>query len=118
MLAAPGRGSLPSPNLPTRPSLPEISGRPSGAADPGRGREADGEPLDAADQRDAHRLQEHGVAGRLDVGQPGEDLLEDHGELPPGQVGAEAEVRAGPTEADVGVRVAADVEALGIVEDP
>ena len=37
-------------------------------------------------------------------------------ELAPGEVGAEAEVRARAAEADVGVRVAADVEALGVVE--
>ena len=39
-------------------------------------------------------------------------------QLAAGQVGAEAEVRAGAAEADVRVRVAAHVEALGVVEHP
>ena len=52
----------------------------------------------------------------LDVGQAGEQLAERHRQLAPGQVRTQAEVRAGPAEADVRVRVAAHVEALGIVE--
>src|SRR3954469_13810368 len=34
-----------------------------------RGREADGEVFQAADQRDAHGLERHGVTDDLDVGQ-------------------------------------------------
>ena len=35
------------------------------------------------------------LAGRADVGQRGEQLAEHHRDLPAGQVGAQAEVRAG-----------------------
>ena len=64
------------------------------------------------------RLERHRVAGDLDVGQAGEQLAEHHRQLAAGEVGAEAEVRARAAEADVGVRVAAHVEALGVVEHP
>ena len=44
--------------------------------------------------------------------------LADHDvDLPPGQVGAQAEVGSGGTESDVGVGVAAHVEAVGVLED-
>ena len=56
------------------------------------------------------------VAAHLDVGQAGQELAEHHRQLPTGEVGAQAEVRARAAEADVGVRVAADVERLGVVE--
>ena len=69
--------------------------------------------LDPVDERG---LQRHRRTGRLDVGQAPEQLPEHHGDLPAGQVGAEAEVRTGTAEAHVVVRLAAHVEAQGIVE--
>ncbi len=58
-----------------------------------------------------------GSAGRLDVGEPGEQLAEHHLDLAPGEVGTEAEVRSRGAEADVRVGVPADVEAEGVLED-
>ena len=52
-------------------------------------------------------VERHGVADHLDVGQPRQQLTERDRHLAAGQVRAEAEVRAGPTEADVRVRVRA-----------
>ena len=89
---------------------------PSSPSNWGRGREADGQVLDAADERDAHRLERHRLGRHLDVGQPGEELAEDDRHLAAGEVRAEAEVRTGAAEADVRVGIAAHVEALGIVE--
>ena len=52
-------------------------------------------------------LQHGGLARSLDVGQPGQQLLEHHPDLAAGQVGTQAEVRPAGAEADVLVRVAA-----------
>ena len=83
----------------------------------GRGRrEADGQALDAADQRDAHRLERHGLTDDFDVGQAREELPERDRDLAASEVRAEAEVRSRPTEADVRVGIAQHVEAFGIVE--
>ena len=79
-------------------------------------READGQVLDAADQRDAHRLERHGVTDDLDVGQAREQLPERDRDLAASEVRAEAEVRSRPTEADVRVGIAQHVEAFGVVE--
>ncbi len=46
-----------------------------------------------------------------------QELAVKHGDLPAGQVGAEAVVGAGATEAEVGIGSAAHVEALRVVED-
>src|SRR5436190_2777110 len=62
-----------------------------------RGGEPHGQALDAGHQRNAHRVERHGRAGRLDVRQPREQLAERDRDLPAGEVGAEAEVRAGAT---------------------
>ncbi len=52
-----------------------------------------------------------GGAERLDVGDPRDQLLEQHVDLHAGELGAEAEVRTAAAEGDVRVRVAGDVEA-------
>ena len=53
----------------------------------------------------------------LEVGVAAGELLEQDAELELGQVVAEAEVRAAAAEPDVRVRVAADVEDVGVGED-
>ena len=53
--------------------------------------------------------------GHVDVGQPGEQLLEQDPDLGAGQVRAEAEVRTG-AEREVQVRRAVDAERVGVVE--
>src|SRR5688572_9712989 len=58
-----------------------------------------------------------GRPGPLDAGEPGQELLEEHPDLELRQVGAEAEVDA-VAEADVGVRVPGDVEAVRPGERP
>jgi hypothetical protein len=73
--------------------------------------------LDAADQRDAERAQVRRLAGHLDVGKAGEQLAEDHRELPPGQVCAQAELGTRSAEAEVRIRIAEDVEAFRLGED-
>ena len=57
--------------------------------------------LDAVDEAG---VQHRRLAGDLDVGQAPEQLAEHHRDLAPGQVRAEAEVRAAGAEADVLVR--------------
>ena len=79
-------------------------------------REPNRQVLDAADQRDAHRVERHRVTDDLDVGQTCEQLPERHRDLPAGEVGTQAEVRSRPTETDVRVRVAQHVETFGVVE--
>ena len=69
--------------------------------------------LDAVDEV---RAQAVGLGRGPDVGEVAEELAEHHRDLAPGQVGAEAEVRARGAEADVGVGVAQHVEALGVLE--
>ena len=70
--------------------------------------------LHALDPVDERRQQAGRLARDLEVGQPLEDLLEHHRDLPPGEVGAEAEVRAAGAVADLGLGVrAGDVEARG-----
>ena len=70
--------------------------------------------LDAVDER---REQTVGLAGDLDVGHPGEQLPEHDRDLAASQVGAEAEVRAGPTEPHVVVGLPGQVEGERVVED-
>ena len=66
--------------------------------------------LDAVDEVRAQHLRR---AGDLEVGQAREDLAEHHAHLAAREVGAEAVVRAGAAEADVLVRRARHVEAVG-----
>lgn len=54
-------------------------------------------------------------AGEPEVAEVGREGPEDGAELPAGEVGAEAEVLA-VAEGDMGVRVAADIEAVGVGE--
>src|SRR5213593_2461025 len=68
------------------------------------GRERAWKMLDAVDEA---RAQPVGLARGLDVGHAPEQLAEHHRDLPPGQMGAEAEVGAGTAEADVRVGLAA-----------
>ena len=58
-----------------------------------------------------------GRVTRLDIGQLGEQFAEDRPQLGPGHVRAEAEVPATAAEAEVRVGLAAEIEALGRVED-
>src|SRR5699024_7620108 len=57
----------------------------------------------------------HRVAGDLDGGEGVEQLLQEHPPLQAGQVHAEAEVLP-DAETEVGVGVATNVEAVGVVE--
>jgi hypothetical protein len=52
----------------------------------------------------------------VDVGHPGEQLAQQDGDLSPGQVRAEAEVRSRAAEPDVRVGRAGDVEGVRIAE--
>ena len=91
------------------------------------GGELDGHVLDAADEVRPEALH---VAGEAHVSDSGRELLEDETELGPGEVRAEAEVRAAAAEADVVVGRPLDVEGervdegvlaevqLGLVEYP
>src|SRR5579863_7927673 len=72
-----------------------------------------GQVLDAVDEV---RAQPVGLGGGVDVGEVAEELSVHHRDLSPGQVGAEAEVRTGGPEADVGIGMAQHVEALGVLE--
>src|SRR4051812_36845112 len=49
----------------------------------GRRREADGQPLDPADERDAHGVERRRLRGHLDVGEAREQLPERDGDLAP-----------------------------------
>src|SRR3984957_16714500 len=71
-----------------------------------------GQALDAVDETGQEAV---GLAGR-DVGDAGHQLAQHDGELPAGQVRAQAVVRSRCAEADVRVRRAGDVEAVGIAE--
>src|SRR5438477_4791054 len=79
-------------------------------------READGQVLDAADQRDTHRIERHRITDDLDVGKARQQLPERDRDLAASEVRAEAKVRSRPPEADMGVGIAGYVEAFGIVE--
>src|SRR2546426_6343748 len=68
------------------------------------------------DAVDEVRAQATRRAGELDVGQPGEQLLEHDVNLEPGEIRAEAEVLA-DAEREMVVGRAPDVEAVGIGED-
>src|SRR6188472_2460523 len=70
-------------------------------------------PLDAVEEVRSQSLDR---AGELDLADPRHELLEGDLDLEPGQVRAEAEMDAAGTEGHVQVRVAADVEAIGVVE--
>src|SRR5262245_4314524 len=70
--------------------------------------------LDAVDEVGAEVL---GRAGDLEVGDAARDLAEHHAHLAAREVRSEAVVRAGAAEADVLVRRARDVEAIGVAED-
>src|SRR5436190_16943607 len=74
----------------------------------------DRHPLDAVEEVRAQPLDR---PRELDLANPRNELLERDLDLEPGQVGAEAEVDAAGAEGHVQVRVAADVEAVGVVED-
>src|SRR5262245_35702517 len=54
--------------------------------------------------------------GELEVGEAAEEVLQRECGLDPGELGAEADVNA-RAEGDVTVRLAADVQPLGVVED-
>src|SRR5690606_40760967 len=69
--------------------------------------------LDAVDDP---RAQAVGLTHDVDVGQPAHQLGEHDPDLPAGEVRPEAEVRAGPAEADVVVGGPADVEAVRVLE--
>src|SRR5689334_11328588 len=75
---------------------------------------ADRELLDAVEPA---RAQPHRVARAGDGGHVVGDGVEDEVDLEPGQVGADAVVRPATAEPQVRVRVAHDVEALGLGED-
>jgi hypothetical protein len=72
--------------------------------------------LDAADQRDAHRLERYDLTDDLDVGHAREQLPDRDRDLAASEVRAEAEVRSRPTEADMRIGIAQHVEAFGVVE--
>src|SRR3990172_9539276 len=76
-------------------------------------RKAHGHVLDAVDEVGA---QARDGAGRLDVGQAAQELLEHHVDLEAGEAGAEAEVRPAAAEGEMRVRVARGVEAFGVRE--
>ena len=80
----------------------------------GLGAVGDGEGLDAVDPAGAEA---DGIAGLGDVRHGVGDGVEDQLDLQLGQAGAQAVVRAQAAVAEVGVRVAADVESSGLVED-
>src|SRR5439155_67247 len=84
-------------------------GKVAGAS--ARRRELDPHALDAVDER---RLEHVGRPRDLDVGQAVQQLVEHHLDLAAGEVRAQAEVRAARPEADVVVRRARGVEAVGI----
>src|SRR5258706_5512236 len=72
-------------------------------------------PLDAVDEG---ALQVVGLRRDLQRRKPLADLVEDHGDLSPSEVGTEAEVRAAGAEPDLlGLQRPRDVEAIGIGED-
>src|SRR6185436_12575532 len=74
-------------------------------------------PPDAelVDRRDVEVGMPAHRAGRLEIGEVWRQLAEHRPQLPPGEVGAEAEVLA-EAEREVVVRVTADVEAIRIGE--
>ena len=74
---------------------------------------SDGQPLDAVDER---RHQPVRFFGRGDVGNLTVQFLERHGDLAASQVGAEAEMRAAATEADVRIGMAPHIEGPRIGE--
>src|SRR5260221_471354 len=74
---------------------------------------ADGQVLQAADERGGRPLR---PAGQLDGFQPGQQLGEECAGLHPGEGGAEAQMDA-EAEREVPVGVAADVEAERVIED-
>src|SRR5215207_10892123 len=76
--------------------------------------DADRHVLDAVDEVRAEALDR---AGDLEAGQPRDQLLEHHADLQPRQVRTETDVGPPAAERHVRVRVAADVEALGVRED-
>ena len=87
-----------------RSSGPRPRGRPPRTREAGRSGhrgEGAGQVLDAVDEVGPQPV---GLGRGADVGQPGEQLAEHHRDLPPGQVGAEAEVGPGGPEPDVRVR--------------
>ncbi len=66
---------------------------------------------------DEVRAETGGLAVELDGRPAVEELFEQHADLHPGEVRAEAEVRAAPAERHVLVRGPLDVEAHRVVED-
>jgi hypothetical protein len=70
--------------------------------------------LDAVDEAGAQAV---GLSGGADYGYAVQQLAQHHGDLPAGQVGAEAEVPSCAAEADVRVRRPGDVEAVSVRED-
>src|SRR5690606_2422309 len=92
-----------------------LAGKPEKGSSRGTDRRSERDPLEA------HAVVEVGqqqlrLAHGADAGQPGEQLTEHRLDLLPGEVGAEAEVRAGAAEPDVRVGVTGDVEAIGVGE--
>src|SRR5690349_11264954 len=81
-----------------------------------RRREAHRQTLDATDERDAHRVERHGVTDDFDVGKTREQLPERDRDLAAREVRTETEVRSGTAETDVRVGVAEHVEPFGFVE--
>ena len=78
--------------------------------------DGDGHPLDAVDEP---TLQVVRLARDAQRRHPFADRVEHHRQFPSGQVGAEAEVRAAGPETDLRrVRLAGDVERVGVLEDP
>src|SRR5688500_3374646 len=77
------------------------------------GREPHREVLDAADEVGAQPV---GLAEGLEAGYPPRQLLEQHPDLQPGELRAQAEVGPAAAEGDVRVGIAGDVEAERVVE--
>src|SRR5436309_897031 len=86
----------------------------SGGGASARRRELDPHALDAVDER---RLEHVGRPRDVDVGQAVQQLVEHHLDLAPGEVRAQAEVRAARPEAEVVVRRARGVETVGIAPE-
>ena len=84
-----------------------------GRVRPSRSAEVAPQVLDSVDEA---RREAIGFPGGADVGYPAQQLAQHDRDLPPGQVRAEAEVRAGSAEADMRVRGPPDVETQRVDE--